>query len=98
MKKKEEVIIRPLITERSTALREKGKYCFEVHPNSTKKEIKEAVEKIFKKEKINVLKVNTMKISGKLRRFGKNLSKSFRWKKAFVTLKPGQKLEFFEGA
>ena len=98
MKKLQEVIVRPLITERSTELKEKGKYSFEVNPGATKKEIKNAVEAIFKKEKVEVTKVNTTNVPAKLRRFGRNLSKAYRWKKAIVTLKPGQKIEFFEGA
>jgi large subunit ribosomal protein L23 len=98
MKKIQEVIIRPLITERSTQLREKGKYSFEVHPNATKQEIRNAVEIIFKKDKVEVLKVNTTNVPAKVRRFGRSESKSYRWKKAIVTLKPGQKLELMEGA
>jgi large subunit ribosomal protein L23 len=98
MKKIQEVIVRPLITERSTQLKEKGKYSFEVHSNATKKEIRNAVETIFKKEKVEVLKVNTINVPAKIRRFGRNMSKAYRWKKAIVTLKPGQKIEFFEGA
>ena len=98
MKKIQEVIVRPLITERSTALKENHKYSFEVHPDATKKEIKNAVESIFKKEKVEVTKVNTANVPAKVRRFGRSLSKSYRWKKAIVTLKPGQKIEFFEGA
>jgi len=98
VKKIQEVIVRPLITERSTLLKEKGKYSFEVHPNATKQEIKNAVEIIFKKEKVEVTKVNTANVPAKIRRFGQNMSKAYRWKKAIVTLKPGQKIEFFEGA
>ena len=98
MKKIQDVIVRPLITERSTQLKEKGKYYFEVHTDATKKEIKNAVETIFKKEKVEVLKVNTINVPGKIRRVGRNLSKAYRWKKAIVTVKPGQKIEFFEGA
>ena len=98
MNKLQDVIVRPLITERSTLLKEKGKYSFEVHPDATKPEIKQAVEAIFKKEKVEVLKVNTTNVPAKIRRFGKNVSKAYRWKKAIVTLKPGQKIEFFEGA
>jgi large subunit ribosomal protein L23 len=98
MKKIQDVIVRPLITERSTLLKEKGKYSFEVHSDATKKEIKNAVETIFKKEKVEVLKVNTINVPGKIRRVGRNLSKAYRWKKAIVTVKPGQKIEFFEGA
>jgi large subunit ribosomal protein L23 len=98
MKKLQDVIVRPLVTERSTELKEKGKYSFEVHPDATKKEIKSAVETIFKKEKVEVLKVNTTNIPGKIRRFGRHVSKAYRWKRAIVTLKPGQKIELFEGA
>ena len=98
MKKLQDVIVRPLITERSTLLKEKNKYSFEVHPEATKQEIKNAVEAIFKKEKVEVTKVNTTNVPAKVRRFGRNVSKAYRWKKAIVTLKPGQKIEFFEGA
>lgn len=97
-KKAQDVIIRPLVTERSTQLKEKGKYFFEVHPNATKNEIKDAVEKVFKKEKVEVLKVNTANVPAKIKRFGRNVSKAYRWKKAIVTVKEGQKIEFFEGA
>ena len=98
MKKIQDVIVRPLITERSTELKEMNKYSFEVSPEATKKEIKNAVETIFKKEKVEVTKVNTTNVPAKVRRFGRSMSKSYRWKKAIVTLKPGQKIEFFEGA
>jgi large subunit ribosomal protein L23 len=98
MKSVREVIVRPLITERGTALKGKGKYLFEVSLSATKQEIREAVEKVFKKDKVKVTKVNTTTVPGKVRRFGRNLSKDFRWKKAVVTLKPGQKIEVFEGA
>ncbi len=98
MKKIQEVIVRPLITERSTMLREKNKYSFEVNPDATKQEIKNAVELIFKKEKVEVLKVNTSNLPAKIRRVGRSFSKPYRWKKAIVTLKPGQKIELFEGA
>ena len=98
MKKIQEVIVRPLITERSTLLREKSKYSFEVNPDATKQEIKNAVELIFKKEKVEVLKVNTTNLPAKIRRVGRSFSKPYRWKKAIVTLKPGQKIELFEGA
>ncbi|HJT25295.1 MAG TPA: 50S ribosomal protein L23 [bacterium] len=98
MKKIQEVIVRPLITERSTLLKEKNKYSFEVNPDATKQEIKNAVELIFKKEKVEVLKVNTANLPAKIRRVGRSFSKPYRWKKAIVTLKPGQKIELFEGA
>ncbi len=98
MRKLDEIILRPLITERGTALKEKGKYLFLVSPDATKNEIGEAVETLFKKDKIEVVKVNTAKLPGKKRRFGRFLSEPGRYKKAVVTLKAGQKIEFFEGA
>lgn len=98
MKKLHDVIVRPLITERSTALKELHKYSFEVHPEASKQEIRQAVESVFKKEKVEVVKVNTINVPGKIRRVGRNVSKAYRWKKAIVTVKPGQKIEFFEGA
>lgn len=98
MKKIQEVIVRPLITERSTLLKEKNKYSFEVHSEATKQEIKNAVESIFKKDKVEVLKVNTTNLPAKIRRAGRGFSKPYRWKKAIVTLKAGQKIELFEGA
>jgi len=98
MKKIQEVILRPLVTERAMALKEKGKYLFEVHPDATKSEIRDAIERIFKKDKVQVTKVNTTTVPGKVRRFGRNESKEYRWKKAVVTVKAGQKIEVFEGA
>ncbi|MGH7740208.1 MAG: 50S ribosomal protein L23 [bacterium] len=98
MKNLLDVIVRPLITERSTTLKEQHKYSFEVHPDATKQEIRQAVESVFKKEKVEVVKVNTINVPGKIRRVGRNVSKAYRWKKAIVTVKPGQKIEFFEGA
>ncbi len=90
--------MRPLVTERGTILKEKGKYLFEVHPDATKTEIRQAVEQIFKKDKVKVTKVNTTTVPGKVRRFGKSMSKEYRWKKAVVTVQPGQKIDVFEGA
>jgi large subunit ribosomal protein L23 len=98
MRKIDEIILRPLITERGTALKEKGKYLFLVAPDATKNEIGEAVEAMFKKDKVEVVKVNTARLPGKKRRFGRFLSEPGRYKKAVVTLKAGQKIEFFEGA
>lgn len=98
MRKLQEIILKPLITERGTALKEQGKYLFLVAPDATKTEIAEAIEAMFKQEKIEVAKVNTAKLPGKKRRFGRFLSNPGRFKKAVVTLKAGQKIEFFEGA
>jgi large subunit ribosomal protein L23 len=98
MKKIQEIILKPLVTERGTALKELGKYLFLVAPDATKNEIAEAVEAMFRKDKVEVVKVNTARLPGKRRRFGRFLSEPGRFKKAVVTLKAGQKLEIFEGA
>jgi large subunit ribosomal protein L23 len=87
---------RPLITEKSTVEKDKrNKLFFEVDRRANKIEIKEAVEKIFK---VDVLDVATMSMKGKLKRAGRHFTQSPDWKKAVVTIKPGQRVEFFEGA
>jgi large subunit ribosomal protein L23 len=89
-----EVLQRPIVTEKSTLLGERSIYVFEVAPKATKHQVKVAVEKAFK---VNVVKVNVMTVPGKLKRMGKRMVMSRSWKKAVVTLLPGQKIEFFEG-
>lgn len=89
-----EVLRRPLITEKSTTLQAKGKYVFEVAGGATKHQIKQAVEKAFK---VKVTAVNVMKVPGKGRRMRGRLVLTPSWKKAIVTLKPGDKIEIFEG-
>lgn len=90
-----EVLIRPLITEKSTFLQEKGKYVFEVSTRANKVQIKEAVEDAFN---VGVVSVNIINVQGKRKRFGGRLAKGKDWKKAIVALKPGDKIEIFEGA
>ncbi len=89
-----EVLRRPLITEKATLLKERDKYAFEVVNKATESQIKEAVEQAFK---VKVNKVNVMMVPGKTRRFGRRQVTSSPWKKAIVTLAPGQKITFFEG-
>jgi len=89
-----EVLRRPLITEKATLLKEADKYAFEVASEATKFQIKEAVERAFK---VKVAKVNVMAVSGKTRRMGKRLITSPSWKKAVVSLEPGDKITFLEG-
>lgn len=89
------VVKRPVITEKSTVLAESGnKVVFQVDINANKKEIKKAISSIFNVEVINV---NTIKIKGKKRRVRQQEGKKPDWKKAIVTLKEGDKIEFFEG-
>ena len=89
-----EVLRRPLVTEKATALKEEDRYVFKVARNATKPQIKEAVERAFK---VEVSKVNVMTMPGKKRRFGRRQVTSSSWKKAVVTLVPGHKITLFEG-
>ncbi len=88
------VLRRPLITEKNTMLQAQGKYAFEIAREANKPQIKQAVEKAFK---VKVLTVNVMTVPGKTRRVGRRQVLTQSWKKAIVTLKPGDKIEFFEG-
>jgi len=90
-----EVLHRPLITEKNTAIQAPiGKYAFEVAEEANKEQIKQAVEKAFN---VSVTQVNVMTISGKKRRVRGRMIMTPSWKKAIVTLKPGDKIELFEG-
>jgi len=86
---------RPLITEKSAALQSEGKYAFEVAKEANKPLIKQAVEKAFK---VKVTAVNVMTVPGKVRKLGRRELPAHPWKKAIVTLQPGDSIEFFEGA
>ncbi len=89
-----EVLRRPLITEKNTSLQPQGKYAFEVAREANKYQVKQAVEKAFK---VRVSAVNVMTVPGKERRVGRRVVMTQSWKKVIVTLKPGDKIEFFEG-
>ena len=89
-----DILIRPIVTEKSTALMEQGKYTFRVPLAATKSQIRQAVEQIFKGK---VQAVNTMRYEGKLKRMGRTQGRRSDWKKAVVTLKPGEAIELFEG-
>jgi len=90
-----EVLKRPLITEKSTALQALGKYAFEVNRDANKYEIKDAVQKAFK---VSVTAVNIVTVPGETHRVGKNKVFRHPWKKAIVSLKEGDKIQLFEGA
>ncbi len=90
-----EILRRPLITEKNTTMQALGQYAFEVAAAATKPQIKQAVEKAFK---VGVTAVNVMTVRGKRRRLGRRMLPAHSWKKAIVTLKPGDKIEFFESA
>ena len=89
-----EILVRPVITEKSTLLHEKGRYVFQVSPKATKPQIKAAVEQAFE---VHVAAVNIIKLPGKRRRYGPRLVKARPVKKAIVTLRPGDRIQIFEG-
>ena len=96
MKEPQSVIRRPLVTEKSTRQKEAGRqYAFEVDPKANKVEIEHAVERLFK---VKVLHVRTTNVLGKIKRLGRRYGKRPDWKKAIVTLKEGNRIDFFEGA
>lgn len=88
------VLQRPLITEKNSALQAQGKYAFKVAEEANREQIKQAVERAFK---VTVTGVNVMTVPGKRRRMRGREITSPSWKKALVTLKPGDKIELFEG-
>jgi len=89
------IILRPVITEKSTIMKEQNReICFEVHPGANKLEIKEAVEHLFN---VKIESVRVLKQHGKMRRVGRNQGRTKDWKKAYVKLKEGEKMiEYFE--
>ena len=88
------VLLRPLVTEKTTVLTGLDKYVFEVDARANKAQIREAVEIAFS---VRVVDVNTMMMKGKPRRFGRKVVNRPDWKKAVVTLAAGDKIELFEG-
>lgn len=108
MRSAESIIKRPILTEKGTALKETGgrpegdtdtetlrqQFIFEVADGVNKLEIRRAVEKLWN---VSVVKVRTSVVRGKERRVGKFMGKRSNWKKALVTLAPGQTIDFFEG-
>ena len=93
----EHVIKRPLVlTEKGTSLREEeNQYLFEVARAANKTQIRRAVEHLFN---VQVDKVRTMIVRGKVRRMGRGYAKAQNWKKAIVSLREGETIDFFEGA
>lgn len=95
MKNLHDVVIEPLVSERSMELMEQNNtYTFKVEINANKIEIKNAIEEAFQ---VDVVKVNTMKVRGKKRRLGVNEGQRPDWKKAMVRLVEGDEIEIFEG-
>ena len=90
------VLIQPLLTEKVTAMREANNtVSFLVHPHANRVQIKQAVEALLK---VKVERVNVLNVQGKIKRLGRFSGKRSDWKKAFVKLKEGEKLELYESA
>jgi large subunit ribosomal protein L23 len=89
-----DVLRRPVVTEKNTAMQMQGKYVFEVADKVNKTQVKEAVETAFK---VEVTQVNVITVHGKKKHMGRREVQQPSWKKAVVTLKPGDKIELFEG-
>ncbi len=96
-----EVIIRPVISEKSMDESQRGKYTFEVHPDANRIQIKAAIEELYKSEKVTVVGVNVLTTKAKEKRRGTRRGRivghTSPWRKAIVTLAAGQKITFFEG-
>jgi large subunit ribosomal protein L23 len=91
----ENVIVKPLLTEKASLATEQfNRYGFVVQLKSSKHQIKAAVEKLYD---VKVLNIKTNITPGKLRKFGRHVSKSGKVKKAFIQIESGQKIEFFKG-
>jgi large subunit ribosomal protein L23 len=96
-----DIILRPVISEKSIDESGRGKYTFAVHNDANKVQIKAAIEELYSKEKVTVVAVNVLTSRGKEKRRGTKRGRvtghTPDWRKAVVTLAPGQKIEFFEG-
>jgi large subunit ribosomal protein L23 len=96
-----DLVRRPVISEKSIDQSNRGKYTFEVHPDANKIQIKAAIEELYKKENVTVVGVNVLTTKAKEKRRGTRRGRivghTTPWRKAIVTLAPGQKIEFFEG-
>jgi large subunit ribosomal protein L23 len=89
-----DVLLRPVVTEKADMLTEQGnQYVFQVAPGANKRQIKSAVQSIFG---VTVTDVRTLVMPGKSRRWGRHITKTAAWKKAVVTLQPGDRIELFE--
>lgn len=89
-----DILRKPIVTEKSTLMQEMGRYAFEVAPSATKHQIKWAVQEAFD---VSVVKVNTMNVRGKRKRYGPRFTGMKAWKKAIVTLAEGDSITIFEG-
>ena len=89
------VIIRPIVSEKSYELLAANKYTFRVDPRAHKTQVRQAVEELFG---VRVAKVHVLKVQAKPKRRGLTIGRKPGWKKAIVTVRPGETIEIFEGA
>jgi large subunit ribosomal protein L23 len=89
-----QVIIRPVVSEKSYVLAAAEKYTFRVHPSAHKTQIRQAVESLFD---VNVIEVHTMSVKSKPKRRGQTAGRTRSWKKAIVQVAPGQSIPIFQG-
>jgi large subunit ribosomal protein L23 len=89
-----QVIIRPVVSEKSYVLAAADKYTFRVHPNAHKTQIRQAIETLFE---VNVVEVRTISVKSKPKRRGQNIGRTRAWKKAIVQVAPGQSIPIFQG-
>ena len=96
-----EIILRPVVSEKSIDESSRGKYTFAVHGDANKIQIKAAIEELYAKEKATVVSVNVLTTQAKEKSRGTKRGRikgwTTPWRKAIVTLAPGQKIQFFEG-
>ncbi|MAZ49141.1 MAG: 50S ribosomal protein L23 [Halobacteriovoraceae bacterium] len=91
----EQILIKPLLTEKSSIETENtNRYVFKVQPKANKYQIKDAVERMFD---VKVINVKTAVLPGKVKRAGRSIKKTSSWKKAYVKIQDGQKIELFKG-
>jgi large subunit ribosomal protein L23 len=89
-----QVVIRPVVSEKSYVLASAGKYTFRVHPEAHKTQIRQAVEQLFE---VKVIDVRTMSVKSKPKRRGLTSGRTREWKKAVVQVAPGQEIPIFQG-
>jgi large subunit ribosomal protein L23 len=89
-----QVIIRPVVSEKSYVLAAADKYTFRVHPSAHKTQIRQAIESLFN---VNVVEVRTMSVKSKPKRRGVTAGRTRAWKKAIVQVAPGQSIPIFQG-
>jgi len=90
----EQILIAPVLSEKSNELREQGKYVFKVDPSASKIEIKEAVRRLFD---VKVIDCTVINVFGKMKRVRSRAGRTSSWKKAIVRLAPGETIKVFEG-